>query len=141
MKPPEIIQELADSVGGTITECQRLPDDSGFAVMSMPLPKDHWSIKDPDGYNVPPMPLRMGAQETCLTFRGKSISRHELEQMIRDAGKYAIRASTMNGKEPDYDPDAVLCNLVVGLLGYHTDDGLSSDSWANPPTEKPQQPT
>ena len=38
----------------------------------------------------------------------------------------------MNGKEMDFDPGALLQNLVVGMLGYWTENGLSSDEWANP---------
>jgi hypothetical protein len=38
----------------------------------------------------------------------------------------------MHGQEMDFDPDALCQNLVVGLLGYHTPDGLTSDTWANP---------
>ena len=54
--------------------------------------------------------------------------------MIRLAGKYAVRCATMNGKEMDFDPDALLQNLVVGFLGYFTEDGLDhEDDWANPP--------
>lgn len=34
--------------------------------------------------------------------------------------------------KPSPDPDALLQNLVVGFLGYWTNDGLSSDEWANP---------
>ena len=50
--------------------------------------------------------------------------REDLVAALRAAGRYACRASTMNGKEMDFDPDAMLQNLVVGLLGEWTDDGL-----------------
>jgi hypothetical protein len=39
----------------------------------------------------------------------------------------------MNGKDADFDPDALIQCLIVGFLGYYTPDGLSSDEWANPP--------
>ena len=116
-----IVRQLAKDVGGEITEMQRLPDGSGFAVMSMPLPKNHWLTAEGD--NVPPMPIRMGTDDP-----GRSIK----SDQIRAAAKYAIRASTMNGKEIDFDPDAMVQNFVVALLGYWTPDGLSSDEWANP---------
>ena len=51
---------------------------------------------------------------------------------VRAAGKYAVRCATMNGKEMDFDPDALLQNLVTGFLGYHTENGLSDDEDANP---------
>lgn len=136
--PPKIVSELADMAGGTITECQRLPDGSGFATMSMPLPKDHWLTKE--GFNVPPMPFRMGPKDgaflTVSTVSGSlalQMTRDEFRSKIIEAARYAIRASTMNGKENDFDPDALAGNFAIGLLGYHTDDGLSSDAWANPP--------
>jgi hypothetical protein len=116
----EIVRELAGMVGGTIEEMQRLPDGSGFAVMAMPLPANHWLTQD--GFSVPPMPLRMGA----------SLQRGLAEAAIKAAARYAIRASTMNGKEVDFDPDAMVQNFITGLLGYYTHSGLSQDAWANP---------
>jgi len=116
-----IIEHLAEGVGGEIEEMHRLPDGSGFAIMSMPLPKDHWLLKE--GFNVPPMPLRMGTNNKY---------RKTWESMLREAGKYAVRCATINGKERDFSPDALIQNLIVGFLGYHTSDGLSSDEWANP---------
>lgn len=108
------VNELADMVGGKIEEMQKLPDGSGFAVMSMPLPKDHWLTKE--GFNEPPSPFIMGKSNP---------QRDEWAKKIRIAAKYAIRASTINGKEIDFDPDAMVNNFVIGMLGYWTDDGLS----------------
>jgi hypothetical protein len=120
-EPPKIVKELAKMVGGTIEDSGRLPDGSGFATMSMPLPKDHWLTKP--GLEPPPMPFRMREGPT----------RQEWVEKISAAGKYAVRASTMNGTDNDFDPDAMLQNLVVGMIGYHTEDGLSSlDDWMNP---------
>lgn len=82
---------------------------------------DHWLMAD--GFNVPPMPMRMGTDDP-----GRDIKADQ----IRAAAKYAIRASTMNGKEIDFDPDAMVQNFVVALLGYWTPTGLSPDAWANP---------
>ncbi len=31
--------------------------------------------------------------------------------------------ATMKGKEQDFDPDALIQNLIVGMLGYHTPTG------------------
>jgi hypothetical protein len=115
------IEEMANSIGGKIEEAALLPDGSGFAVMSMPLPANHWLTVD--GWNVPPMPFRMGTDNP---------DRREWVEKIRAAARYAVRASTMNGKEEDFDPDAMVQNMVIGMLGYYTPDGLSSDEWANP---------
>ena len=89
----------------------RLPDGSAFFVGSLPLPRRHWIYAK--GHNEPPMPMRVG-------FGPK---RNELMEQVRAAAKYAIRASTMNGKEMDFDPDAMVHNMIIGLLGYWTHDG------------------
>jgi hypothetical protein len=98
-----------------------LPDGSAFMVASLPLPKDHWLTAP--GHNVPPMLLRCGDTSPERIF---------LREAIVAAARHAVRAATMNGADSDFDPDALVQNMVVGLLGYHTEDGLSSDDWANP---------
>jgi hypothetical protein len=133
---PRTIQELADDLGAKVHEVQRLPDGSGFAVMSLPLPKDHWLTRP--GANVPPMPFQLGTHEfITITTRSSSglFTREELAEKIREAGHYAVRAATLNGTEMDFDPDALIQNLVVGLLGYWTPTGLSADEGANPKKE------
>lgn len=121
--PPALLQRLADAVIGKITEVSGpLPDGSGFATMSMPLlPKTHWIYAEHK--NVPPMPWRTGTANR---------SRKLLSDGIVDAARYAIRCATMNGKEMDFDPDDMVQTLVVGLLGYQTADGLSSNPSCNP---------
>ncbi len=103
-----------------------LPDGSAFAVMSFPLPKDHWLYAD--GPDAPPMPLRMGVDHP---------SRKEMVQAVWAAAKYAVRGATMCGKEMDFDPDALCQNMVVGLLGYFTPDGLSHDGSCDPDPAPP----
>lgn len=135
----EKVFELADAVGGKVEEVGGpLPDGSGFAVMSMPLPGSHWIYETTaDGFGLPPpMPLRMGSAETILIQIGdrpsRVLDRAAFANLLREAGKHAVRGATMNGREMDFDPDALLQNLVVGALGYWTENGLSSDEWANP---------
>lgn len=94
-----------------------LPDGSSFAMASFPLPKDHWLYKE--GFNEPPMPFRIG---TTSRFR------EELATQITAAARYAVRASTMNGKIEDFDPDAMVQNFIVGMLGYWTPDGTNDTS-------------
>ena|SRR3990167_5072924 len=115
----ELVRKLAEDVGGKIEEIGKLPDGSGFAVMSMPLPKDHWLTKE--GYNEPPMPFRIGEDGSVVLNRTRQMWADD----IREAAKYAIRASTMNGKIDDFDPDAMVQNMVVGMIGYFTKDGIS----------------
>lgn len=109
----EPLKRIAEAANGKIDEIGLLPDGSGFATMSMPLPKDHWLTKE--GWNEPPAPMKIGLGDR----------RTELVNQVRLAAKYAVRASTMNGKLDDFDPDAMVNNFVVGLLGYYTPDGDS----------------
>lgn len=121
----EHVQQIADVCGGKIESAGVAPDGSGFATVSFPLSKDHWLYaKDAKGWSLPPpMPFRM---------RGSEPMRHEWSEKVREAARYAIRGATMGGEATDFDPDALVQNLIVGLFGYHTEDGLSSDEWANP---------
>ena len=115
------VEELAEMLGGEITAVGSLPDGSGFATMTLPLPENHWLYDE--RHDAPPMPFRMGLNDP---------RRQTLNEMVRGAAQWAIRASTMNGKEMDFDPDAMVKNLVVAMLGYHTQDGLSGESWSDP---------
>ena len=99
----------------------RLPDGSGFVEGSWPLPKHHWLYTD--RHEPPPMPFRMGTDDP---MRGM------LNDMVRAAAQYAIRGATQNGREMDFDPDAMVQNFVLGMLGYHTPDALSGEDWGNP---------
>jgi len=138
MKPtdkpvPEMVKKLAKDIGGVIEEVGGpLSDGSGFAVMSMPLPKDHWLTADPDKFEVPPMPFRMGTASAPIHNK----TREMWAEALTKAGRYAVRAATRNGKVEDFDPDALVQNIVIGMLGYNTPEGLSSDEWANPKEEE-----
>lgn len=142
--PNHPVNQIADMIGGTVEELKALPDGSGYGVIASTLPKDHWLYTETAGYEPPPMPFRMGKEDELLflmirrpTESGSSTVCLKKEQVIarlQSAARYAIRASTDNGKQDDFDPDALVQNFVVGLLGYHTATGLSSDEWANPQT-------
>lgn len=129
--PPQMVTDIAQASGGKVEEAFALPDGSGGAVVSFPLPQNHWLYGHDDKpipgysftYNAPPMPFRMGTDDP---------RREEWASKIRLAARYAVRASTMDGKEEDFDPDAMVQNMVVGMLGYWTPDGLTDDDWANP---------
>ena len=88
-----------------------LPDGSAFFVASFPLPKDHW-IYNPE-HDEPPMRALVGI----------SPERTERAEVIREAARWAIRAATMKGTEMDFDPDALVQNMVIALLGYWSEDG------------------
>ena len=125
MTDPNKIQDMIKDAGGRVTFGAELPDGSGFMTADFPLPKGHWIYEvEPDGFGAPPpMPFRMGASDP---------RRQQFKDMVRAAAKYAVKASTRNGKDADFDPDALVQNMIVGMLGYHTADGLSGESWGNP---------
>lgn len=133
---PLDLSQMAADLGGKLEEVQGpLPDGSGFAVMCIPLPRDHWIYQrdeTPAGsFNVPPMPLRTGCHDS---------NRKHWEEWLTAAGRYAIRCATENGKITDFDPDALVQNLIVGMLGYNTPTALNDDDWVNPPQFRKTEP-
>ena len=86
-----------------------LPDGSAFGCISLPLPKDHWIFKSSchewDS-------IRDTTADTPYP-----ILTHQLEKYIVTAARYAIRSATLNGKEMDFDPDALIQNFVYALCG------------------------
>jgi hypothetical protein len=111
------VEQIALATGGTIDSAGQLPDGSGFATLSLPLPDDHWLTQP--GVNEPPAPFLKGASDK---------KRQALVDQVSAAARYAVRASTINGTEIDFDPDAMVQNMVIGMLGYFTPDGTSSTS-------------
>lgn len=99
-----------------VTDITRLSDGSGFFTLELPLPDDHWLFQAQETLE-PPMPMRCGTDNP---------KRKNLENALREAGKYALLASITSPNEVGFDPDAFLQNLIVGMLGYHTPDGLST---------------
>ena len=87
-----------------------LPDGSAFAVMSYPLPKDHWLYADRQYNNGEYEPVELG----------KPVLTHELRDAVVSAVRYAIRGATNCGKEVDFDPDALVQNAVYALCGPFT---------------------
>ena len=97
-----------------------------FGTASYELPKNHWIYQS----NMkPPMPLRMG----------KGPAREAMAEKVREAAKYAIRGATMNGRDDSFDPDAMVQNFIVGLLGYWTEDGLDRDGPRYNPSPVPPE--
>ena len=132
---------------GEVKETGRLPDGSGYALVSIPLREDHWIYGDATR---PPMPFRLGTHDRVdVTFIRRhpdwdsryggfpsgarvEVSRAYFADCIRVAARHAVKAATMSGKEMDFDPDALVQNMVVGMLGYFTESGLSGEDWMNP---------
>ncbi len=107
---PNILQELAVSAGGKIEHVSGpLPDGSGFATMSIPLPKDHWLYapsceewdRERDTSADTPQPIIDNAQR----------------EAVKTAIRWAVRGATMRGQEMDFDPDALVLNAAYALCG------------------------
>ena len=88
-----------------------LPDGSSFFTASYPLPADHWLYA--------PRPEGWDNKRDCSPDMPPAILTHELRPQVIAAVRYAIRAATRNGKEQDFDPDALVQNAVVALCGYY----------------------
>jgi hypothetical protein len=124
------VQNIIKEAGGIVdpASLMQLPDGSGCFTASFPLPRDHW-LYEPTGE--PPAPWRVGEGER----------RSDLAGHITQAARYAIKASTMSGLDDDFDPDALVQNMLVGMLGYWTHDGHThADDILNQPTGGPMVP-
>lgn len=87
--------------------CTILPDGSAFALAPYPLPKNHWLYA--------PREYEPGAEEPKELPHPILTHAHRAEVVA--AVRYAIRGATMCGKEPDFDPDALVQNAVYALCG------------------------
>ena len=86
-----------------------LPDGSGFGILSLPLPKDHWLYAEREYEESAIEPKDLPAP----------ILTHALRQQVIDAIRYAVRSATNCGKEDDFDPDALVQNAVYALCGHY----------------------
>lgn len=82
-------------------EMYELPDGSGCFVASFPLPEDHW----------------LYAEEPLEPPEKTMEDDKEVRANIREAVRWALRAATFNGRDMDFDPDAVVLNAVFALCG------------------------
>lgn len=97
-----------------------LPDGSAFSTASYPLPKDHWLYA--------PRSEEWDNERDCSAEQPKAILTHELKQKVIEAARYAVRASTLNGAEKDFDPDAMVQNMVVALCGVKPSKAMQTKS-------------
>lgn len=107
---PFIREALAEQQPAQQEPVTVLPDGSAFAVMSYPLPKDHWLYADRQYNDGEYEPVELG----------KPVLTHELRDAVVSAVRYAIRGATNCGKEVDFDPDALVQNAVYALCGPFT---------------------
>ncbi len=105
----EAVKIERDQKGTEMDGVTVLPDGSAFFVGSFPLPKDHWLYaprcevwdNDRDTSADTPHPILDNSQRDA----------------VMAAVRWAVRGATMNGTEPDFDPDALVLNAAYALCG------------------------
>lgn len=108
----ELVSKLNDLSISSSLNANVLPEWANSQVLNLPLPTDHWLTQV--GYEETPAPFLMGTNNP---------KHQEWVDKIWAAGKYAVRGVTLNGESMDFDPDALVQNFVVGMIGYRTPDG------------------
>ncbi|MBN3848682.1 hypothetical protein G3N58_17895 [Paraburkholderia sp. Ac-20342] len=101
-----------------------LPDGSAFSVASLPLPADHWLY-------APRSSEWDSARETGADTPHPILT-HAQRDAVVAAVRYAIRGTTMCGKESDFDPDALVQNAVYALCGPYGFDAPTPQADAAP---------
>lgn len=91
---------------GTVTV---LPDGSAFSVASFPLPSGHWLYA--------PQCAEWDAKRDTSADTPIPIVGNDQRALVIAAMRWAIRGATMNGKEMDFDPDALALNAAYALCG------------------------
>jgi hypothetical protein len=110
------------AASGAADNCTILPDGSAFAVGSFPLPQDHWLYA--------PHEYEPGADEPKELLA--PILTHAQRNEVVAAVRYAVRGATMCGKDPDFDPDALVQNAVYALCGSFGRTALATTAQATP---------
>jgi len=118
------------AASGAADNCTILPDGSAFAVGSFPLPQDHWLYA--------PHEYEPGADEPKELLA--PILTHAQRNEVVAAVRYAVRGATMCGKEPDFDPDALVQNAVYALCGSFGRTALATTAQATPAAAPTTQP-
>ena len=113
-------QHVADSTSGVVL----LPDGSAFAIMSTPLPKDHWLYA--------PRTYELNKPQYEPDELPEPILGHQHRDAVVAAVRYAVRGATMCGTEPDFDPDALVGQAVYALCGPYS--RASADTGNGPPS-------
>ena len=86
-----------------------LPDGSAFFTASFPLPKDHWLYA--------PQCNEWNTSRDTSADTPLPIIPMEQRNAVIAAIRWAVRGATMNGKEMDFDPDALVLNAAYALCG------------------------
>ena len=86
-----------------------LPDGSAFFTVSLPLPANHWLYA--------PQCFEWDSERDTSTDTPRPILDNSQRAAVVAAIRYAVRGATMNGKELDFDPDALVQNAAYALCG------------------------
>lgn len=86
-----------------------LPDGSAFAVISFPLPANHWIYA--------PHPEGWDRERDTFIDTPHPILDDSYIPALTEALRYAIRGATLCGKVKDPDPDALVQNAIYALCG------------------------
>ena len=86
-----------------------LPDGSAFFTASFPLPAEHWLYA--------PQCEQWDNERDTSADTPIPIIGNEQRKAVLTAMRWAIRGATMNGKEMDFDPDALALNAAYALCG------------------------
>lgn len=92
-----------------MSEITKLPDGSAFCLGSFPLPKDHWLYA--------PNCAEWDAERDTSADTPLPIIDNAMREQVKAAIQWAVRGATMNGKEIDFDPDALVLNAAYALCG------------------------
>lgn len=87
-----------------------LPDGTACGTLSLPLPEGHWLYApSPEGWD--------NERDVAPDTPRPVLDRSQFAAQVEAAVRWAVRGATMNGKDPDFDPDALVQNAVYALCG------------------------
>lgn len=102
------MQDLVQSTGATPKADPVVDVNEPNEPARQLLSDGHWLTQPGD--DVAPAPVLKASTDK---------KRAELVTAIREAGMYALRTVSENGRTAAFDPDALLQNLVVALMGLN----------------------
>lgn len=80
-----------------------------ISMLSMPLPRNHWIYEA--------RPDERDEVRGCRVDVPHPVLDASYRQHVEVAARYAVRGATFCGKEMDFDPDALVRNVIVALCG------------------------
>lgn len=122
---PPMIDELAEGLGATVLEVGMHPGGgSGFAMLSFPLPENHW-LYQKVGYAGGPVEFAPPAPWPMLVG-GHTLTREYMCDVLTPGLRAGVKDATMNGADTAPDPDVLVRQSLNNLFGNNTIDGRST---------------